>query len=218
MSMTRLVGLDLGTSGIRAVEARWHRDHYLIRRAATIELPEGCVLNGSVLDPDVVATALRRLWRLGRFASRKVAFAVTDTSVITRQLELPWMPEDDFRAALKYQVGDALPVDLDTVEVDFEPLSEYQLTDQHGQANDMLEFLLVAANKEVLTDISEVLLRARLEPAIADTSAFALIRAACSGVIAPGRPLEAIVDIGADALSVVIPQGGFPRRTGTASR
>ena len=211
MSVSRFVGLDLGTSGIRAVEARWHRDHYQIKRAAEVDLPEGCLLNGVILDADSVVKALRHLWRKGRFSTRKVAFAVTDTSVITRQLELPWMPADDFRTALKYQVGDALPVDLATVEVDFEPIAEFQVTDQHGQVNDMLQFLLVAANKEVLSGVSEVLLRARLEPIVADTSAFALIRAACGGVLAQDRPLEAIVDIGADALTVVIHQGGLPR-------
>ena len=194
MSVPRFVGLDLGTSGIRAVEARWHRDHYQIRRAAEVDLPEGCLLNGVILDTDSVVKALRHLWRRGRFSTRKVAFAVTDTSVITRQLELPWMPAEDFRTALKYQVGDALPVDLSTVEVDFEPIAEFQVTDQHGQVNDMLQFLLVAANKEILSSVAEVLLRARLEPIVADTSAFALIRAACAGVLAQDRPLEAIVD------------------------
>lgn len=211
MSKPRFVGLDLGTSGIRAVEARWHRDQYQIKRAAEVDLPEGCLLNGAIVDADAVVKALRHLWRRGRFTTRRVAFAVTDTSVITRQLELPWMPPDDFRTALRYQVADALPVDLTTVELDFEPISESQVTDQHGQVNDMLQFLLVAANKEILASVAEVLLRARLEPIVADTSAFALIRAACAGVLAQDRPLEAIVDIGADALTVVIHQGGLPR-------
>ena len=211
MPASRFVGLDLGTSGIRAVEARSKGGRYEIRRAAEIDLPDGCLLNGAILDPDAVVKALRSLWRKGRFSTRKVAFAVTDTSVITRQLELPWMPADDFRTALKYQVGDSLPVDLATVEVDFEPIAEYQVTDQHGQVNDMLQFLLVAGNKEVLAGVADVLLRARLEPVVADTSAFALIRAACGGVLSQKHPLEAVVDIGADALTVVIHQGGLPR-------
>ena len=211
MPAARFVGLDLGTSGIRAVEARQKRGRYEVKRAAQVDLPDGCLLNGSILEPDVVVKALRSLWRKGRFSTRKVAFAITDTSVITRQLELPWMPAEDFRTALKYQVSDALPVDLATVEVDFEPIAEYQVTDQHGQVNDMLQFLLIAANKDVLTGVADVLLRARLEPIIADTSAFALIRAACGGVLSQTRALEAVVDIGADALTVVIHQGGLPR-------
>ena len=209
--MPRLVGLDLGACGIRAVEAVQRRDGYVITRAAQMDLPDGWILNGVVLEPESVARALRRLWRTGHFTTRRVAVAITDTAVITRQLELPWMPPDDFRAALRYQVADSLPVDLAAVELDYQPLAEYQVADQHGQTMDMLEFLLVAANTEQLRAVADVILRARLEPVAQDTSAFALIRSATGGVLTGDSELRAIVDIGADALTVVVHQGGRPR-------
>jgi type IV pilus assembly protein PilM len=208
---THLVGLDLGTSGVRGVEARLHKGRYTIIRAAQVDLPEDCILNGAILEPDPVVKALRALWRRGRFTTRKVALAITDTSVITRQLDLPWMPPEDFRTALRYQVADALPVDLSSVQLDFHPLNEYQITDQHGQIVDMQQFLLVAANNDALTSVAKVLLRARLEPVVADTAAFALIRAACSGVLSSDTALQGVIDIGADALTVAIHQGGQPR-------
>ena len=158
--LPRLVGLDLGACGIRAVEAVQRRDGYVITRAAQMDLPDGWILNGVVLEPESVARALRRLWRTGHFTTRRVAVAITDTAVITRQLELPWMPPDDFRAALRYQVADSLPVDLAAVELDYQPLAEYQVADQHGQTMDMLEFLLVAANTEQLRAVADVILRA----------------------------------------------------------
>ena len=123
----RLVGLDLGSSGIRAVEARRGRDGWRIVKAAEVELEAGAIHAGVILDQPAVSKALRRLWRTGRFSTRKVAAAMSDAGVITRQVDLPWMPADDFRSALKYQVVDALPVDLATVELDYQPLSEFSV-------------------------------------------------------------------------------------------
>lgn len=206
----RLVGLDLGSSGIRAVEARKGRHGWRIVKVAEIELPSGAIHGGVIADQRAVSKALRRLWRSGRFSTRKVAASMSDAGVITRQVDLPWMPADDFRSALKYQVVDALPVDLATVELDYQPLSEFAVPDTHGQSTDMMQVLLVATPTEAVTDLCAALIAARLEPVRADTSAFALIRAASAGVLPESDECTALVDIGADALTVVVQQGGRP--------
>lgn len=206
----RLVGLDLGSSGIRAVEARRGRQGWRIVKAAEAELPEGAVHGGVIIDQAAVTKAVRRLWRAGRFSTRKVAAAMSDAGVITRQVDLPWMPADDFRSALKYQVVDALPVDLSTVELDYQPLDEFSLPDGHGHSTDMLQVLLVATPTEAVTDLCTALIAARLEPVRADTSAFALIRTVNGGVLNQSEECVALVDIGADVLTVVVQQGGRP--------
>jgi len=206
----RLVGLDLGSSGIRAVEARHGKDGWRIVKAAEIELPTGAIHAGVITDQPAVSKALRRLWRSGRFSTRKVAAALSDAGVITRQVDLPWMPAEDFRSALKYQVVDALPVDLSTVELDYQPLAEFTVPDGHGHSTDMLQVLLVATPTEAVTGLCETLIAARLEPVRADTSAFALIRTASGGTLPESDECTALVDIGADVLTVVVQQGGRP--------
>jgi len=210
--MTRTVGLDIGTSAVRAVELRRHRGEYLVHRMAEIDLPEGTVRAGTVVDTAALAKALRRLWRKGRFGSRKVIVGISDAAVITRRTELPWMPAEDFSAALRYQVADALPIDLSQVELDYQALGEFSVTEPSGHSTDMLDVLLVAANSELVTGICRALLEARLEPVHTDTSAFALIRSACGGRLRrAGDGLEALVDVGADVLTVIVHQGGQPR-------
>jgi len=204
------VGLDLGSSGIRAVEAKRGRQGWRITKVAEIELPEGAIHSGVITDQPAVTKALKRLWRSGRFSTRKVAAAMSDAGVITRQVDLPWMPAEDFRSALKYQVVDALPVDLATVELDYQPLAEFSVPDGHGHTTEMLQVLLVATPTETVTGLCDALIAARLEPVRADTSAFALIRTACGGMLQDSHECTAIVDIGADVLSVVVQQGGRP--------
>ncbi len=215
----KLVGLDIGTSGVRAVELTWDRktSSYRIKKAASVELPRGAVRNGSVHDEAVVAKALKRLWRKGHFSTRKVVMGLADNSLLTRQVDLPWMPPDDFRTALKYQVGDALPVDLDSVQIDYHLLGERHSADEHGQAVDLNRILIVAVSTDAVTSQANAVRKARLEPIGADTTAFALIRAACAGVLPGDTSTHAVVDLGADQLMVVVHRAGQPRFVRTIS-
>lgn len=208
-----VVGLDIGTSGIRAVQLRYDRkkDAFEIARAASVELPRGAVRNGAITDEGAVVKALRNLWKRGRFSSRKVVVGLADSGVLTRQIDLPWMPPADFRAALRYQVGDALPVDLATVEMDYHVLEEIERTDEHGQPVDVNRILIVAANRDAVAREAGVVRKARLRPVAVDSAAFALIRAACGGHLPADGATHALADIGADQVTVVIHQDGQPR-------
>ena len=213
MASSALVGLDIGTSGIRGVQVRPGRkaETPRIERAASVELPRGAVRNGTIADPKAVTKALKELWKRGRFSTRRVAIGLADSGVMTRQVELPWMPPDDFRTALRYQLGDALPVDLSTVELDYHLLAEIERTDDHGQPADLNRILVVAANREAITTEADVVRKAGLRPVLIDSSAFALIRAACQGRLPAEATTHAIADIGAEQLTVVIHQAGQPR-------
>lgn len=207
------VGVDIGSSGVRGVQLKRNRKsgEYRIIKAASVDLPCGAVHNGAVADQAAVVKALRQLWRKGRFSTKKVVIGLADGSVLTRQIDLPWMPPDDFRAALRYQVADALPVDLTTVQLDYHLLGEIERTDEHGQPVDVNRILIVATNTEAVTAEAAVVRKARLQPVVADTTAFALIRAACRGQLPGDGGVHAIADLGADQLTVAIHQGGQPR-------
>jgi type IV pilus assembly protein PilM len=208
-----VVGLDIGSSGVRAVQLTRGRKSggYVIDRAASVDLPREVLRNGRVTDPAALAKALKRLWRKGHFTTRRVVLGLADSGVLTRQLELPWMPPADFRTALRYQLNDALPVDLSTVELDYHLLGEVQRKDEHDQEVEFNRILIVAASTEAVAEQSQVVRKARLEPVAADSAAFALIRAACAGVVPSDSATQALADIGGDQLTVVIHAAGQPR-------
>lgn len=212
-SARHAVGLDIGASGVRGVEVRRHARAGTIEivHAASVDLPAGAIRNGVVDDPSPVAKALRALWRRGHFGTRRVAFALPDSGILTRQLDLPWMPPEDFRLALRYQVQDALPVDLASVDLDYHVLGEVRRTDATGHAVEENRILVVAANREATTTEANAVRKANLEPIAADSSAFALIRAACQGTLPPTTNSHVIVDIGAETTTVVVHAGGQPQ-------
>ena len=204
-----LVGLDLGATELRGVQV--NRRKGVVTHAARVPVPEGIFRHGEIADPKGLKKALRQLWRSGRFTTRRVAFALPDTAALTRQLDLPWMAPTDFRASLRWQVGESLPVDLDTVELDYVPLSTFSSHDQHGQEVRMQRCLVVASSTSLVTSMCSALTAAHLEPTAADVASLALLRAVTVTYPRAESELHALVDIGARDVTVVLHTGEQPR-------
>jgi type IV pilus assembly protein PilM len=219
-----LVGLDIGSSGLRAAEFALGR-RTTLRKFASRPLPEGVVRAGAVADPDALTDELKALWSEAKFGTKTVALGIANAGVRVRQMDLDWMPPADFRKALRYQVEDALPMPVDDANLDYHLLDELDVPGENGETRRVARVLLVAAAREMVDAFVESAHRAGLRTVSVDIVPFALIRAAgpparaaASTVAgengdaeADGETMEAIVDIGADTVNVVVHSGGQPR-------
>jgi type IV pilus assembly protein PilM len=210
-----VVGLDIGNTGVRAAEFQLGRRTTSLRRFASVDLPEDVIRYGMVVDPDAVTAALRELWSRGKFSSKAVVLGIANDGVLVRQMDLEWMPPADFRKGLRYQVADALPVPVDEANLDYYMLDEIeQAADGKADARRVARVMLVAAGREMVDTFVRSVQAAGLRPVRVDLLPFALVRAASSvvGSVADAdAPLEAVVDIGADTVVVVVHQGGRPQ-------
>jgi type IV pilus assembly protein PilM len=205
-----VVALDIGSSGVRAAEFTVGRRPRL-ERYAGMPLPVGAVSAGVIVDPAAVGKALKQLWSAARFSSKQVIFSVANDRVLVRQLDLDWMEPGDFRKALAYSVADAIPMSLEDTNLDFHVLEELPAVPELG-IDRTLRILLIAAGRDMVETYVTALDEAGLCPVKADLAPFALIRAVCpTAVSVPVDTAEAIVDIGADTLTVVTHSGGRPR-------
>jgi type IV pilus assembly protein PilM len=202
------VGLDIGTSCVRGVEASIARGSVRIDRFGQVALPVGAVRDGEVADVDLVAAALRRLWSEVGFKSRKVALGVSNQRVVVRQVDLPWMELAELRKSLGYQVADFLPMPVEQAILDFYPVEEY--LNEAGART--LRVLIVAGAREMITNAVEAVRRAGLKPASVDLTPFALIRAVVGQEqLGMASDAEAIVDVGARVTNIAVHQGGVPK-------
>ena len=117
--MTKVVGLDIGSYGVRAVQCVGSNRKLKIVKAAEVKLPKGAVVGGEVKNIEEVAEALRILWKEGKFGKGNVVIGVTGDNTIVRQVQLPWEPEGVFRGALPLRLGNELPVDPFEVSLDY---------------------------------------------------------------------------------------------------
>src|SRR3954451_6760406 len=144
-----LVGLDIGSTGVRAAEFVPGRRRATVRRFASVPLAPGVVHAGTVVDGQALTQAIRQLWSQGRFGTKEVAIGVANSGVLVRQMDLDWMPPADFRKALRYQVQDVLPIAVDDANLDYHLLDELDLDDE-GETRRVARILLVAAARDMV--------------------------------------------------------------------
>jgi type IV pilus assembly protein PilM len=203
------VGLDIGTSGVRAAELTLGKGGATLERFGQVALPEGAVRDGEVADSDAVAAAIKQLWAQAKFSSKKVVVGVANQKVIVRQVDLPWLPTDELRKALAFQVQDYVPMPVEEAILDFHPLEEF--TNDSGAR--MLRVLLVAAARDMVGSAIDAVHKAGLQPQMVDLTSFAVLRALTNldtSVVEASRA-EALIDVGAQVTNIVIHQAGVPR-------
>jgi type IV pilus assembly protein PilM len=212
MARRTAIGLDIGTSVVRAAEVSYGRAGTTLERFGQIVLPEGAVHDGEVVEQDEVVRCLHELWSATGFSHKRVVMGMANQRVIVRQLDLNWLEPEEFRASLPFQVQDYLPIPVDQAVLDFLPLEES--VDESDKR--IIKGLLVAAIKEtVMTNVS-CAQRAGLKVRSVDLSSFAVLRAlgrrvARNQELGQDADTEALIDVGAGVTNVIVHCDGLPR-------
>lgn len=204
-----LIGLDIGTSAVRAALVARTRSGWSLLRFGQVALPPGAVAGGEVRDQGEVSHAIEQLWKRARFKTKKVIVGVSNQRMVVRQVHIPYLEEKELRESIRFQVADHIPMSVEDAEIDFWILDDY--TTDSGDR--MLRLLLVAAASEMVESFVGAASNAGMQPAGVDLSAFAVARAvspAARGELGMAGA-EAVVDVGAGTTNIVVHRGGEPQ-------
>lgn len=210
MGKSRVIGLDIGTTHVRAAEIQFGADgpggktQPELVRYGEVALPVGAVKDAEVAEPQTVASALRTLWSQSKFSHKDVVLGVGNQRVLVRDLDLPSMPLAQLRAALPFQVQDMIPVAVEDAILDYYPTGS-----MNGPNGPLVRGLLVAATKETVVANTRAVELAGLRPVMVDLNAFALARVQARG--SWGEGTFAFIDIGARITNLVVVSQGLPR-------
>ncbi|KQO97395.1 type IV pilus assembly protein PilM [Leifsonia sp. Leaf264] len=202
---TSIVGVDFGGGMLRAVElSDADKSRPTIERYNEMPLPEGAIVRGEVVEPNTVATALKRLWSTGGFTSKSIAIGVGNHKVLARDLTVPRMPLQRIRESLPFQVQEMLPMPVAEALLDFYPVAEIE-TEQGPQ----VQGLLVAAAKDAVMANIRAAKLAGLSTVEVDLIPFALSRVFLRDERGSGTVM--LVEVGGGTTSVVIATNGVPQ-------
>lgn len=205
----RVVGLDIGSSAVRAVELSLGSSHPTLLAFGQVSLARGAVVDGEVAEPRAVSDAIRRLWKQGRFRQTRVHVSIAGLRAITRELDMPAVPPEEMDNAVRFQSNELIPFPPEQTVLSSQILEDFVGPNGEG----MRRVLVAAAHQDLLTKVVSAILDAGLFPINIDLASSALIRAV---VGANYRPLEvpdvpeAVVSIGAGITIVVVHRRGRP--------
>jgi type IV pilus assembly protein PilM len=119
------------------------------------------------MNSGAVVDALGRLFKDLRITQKEVALSISGHSVIIKKLNLPLMKRDELEEQIQWEAEQHIPFEISEVEID------YNILWQNPEVGQM-DVLLVAAKKEEIQDLSEVVRQAKLKPMVVDIDAFAM--------------------------------------------
>lgn len=190
-----IVGLDIGTSCIKAIELTREKYDHVITGYAQIDVPQEASRQEAIAE----------LMAAANFRTKRVATAVSGKNVVFRYITMPEMSDDKLTQAVRLEADKYIPFDVEDVELGAQRL---EVVPGDGGLDEM-QVLLIAAKKDVVGDHGRMLTELGLEPIAVGVDGFALGNAwelgdlSNPGLQEPGRTV-ALVDIGAVKTSINI--------------
>ncbi|MCY4659711.1 MAG: type IV pilus assembly protein PilM [Acidobacteria bacterium] len=198
-----LVGLDIGSSAVKAVEVEPTRASLRIVAAGAAPVPRGAVVDGVVVDGGAVAGAIRSVVDAHGVRARAVAASLAGSAVLVRRITVPRMSDSELDESIYWEVDQYVPVDLGDVTLDYQVLDR----ERDGDRGDTMDVLLVVAKKDRVAECASVIELAGLEPAVIDVDALALHNAYESAYGADRDPVV-LVHAGASAVTTAVVRAG----------
>ena len=209
MADKAILGLDIGTSRIKFVEARLGRHGPIVFNAGMGMTPRDTIANGVIVDPDTLGAAVRQLLSEFGVKTRSVVSSVaSQSSLVVRPIEVPRMTRQELQSTMQWEVDRHIPFAASEVIMDFEPLVPI---DQLPEDAQNMEVLLAVAQEDMIEAHVQTLFNAGLDPAALDVEPLS----ACRSLIDVAREqgsyerTYALLNIGAQTtdLSIFRPGG-----------
>ena len=200
-----IVGLDIGTSAVRAAEVDVSSMPPALITYGQVGLPPGSIVEGEIADQSAVTEAVKRLWAGGQFSRATVIVGIAGLRAITREIDLPFVPDDEVDSAVRFQSEEVIPFPPDKTILSSQVLADY--TSPEG--NKMRRVLVAAAHADLVDGVVAAIESAGINIEGVDLISSALVRALSDGN-STEQP-EAIVSVGAGLTVVVVHQQGRPQ-------
>jgi type IV pilus assembly protein PilM len=198
-----IVGLDIGSSCIKAVELKKARGGIELAHIGVEPLAQDIVVDSMIVDSGSVSSAISKIFSERGIKSKAVATSVSGHSVIVKKISVPTMSEQELAESIQTEAAQHIPFDITDVHIDYQILSE----DFSGPQMDVL---LVAVKKDKILNYTNVLSLAGKSCAVVDIDAFALQNCyEYNYSPAPGS-VVALLNLGASVMNINIVRGNVP--------
>jgi type IV pilus assembly protein PilM len=170
-----VVGLDIEAASVAATEVVVNGDVRL-GKSGIAPLAAGVSHEGEIGDPAALTATLKVLFAEHKLP-RDVRLGVANQRVVVRSLRLPLIEsETELEAAIRFQAQEDMPMPLDQAVLDWRVLKG----DPEVRAAGKMDVVVVAARRDMVSDLAAAVRDAGLRPVGLDVSAFAMIRALSS--------------------------------------
>jgi type IV pilus assembly protein PilM len=198
-----VVGLDIGSSSVKAVELRKKGNTYELVNLGIEPLGQDTVVDGAIMDALSVSSAIEKIFNDNRIKTKNVATSVSGHSVIVKRATVAAETEEELYNAIPYEAQQHIPFDMTDVNLSYQSLGP----SPSGTGTDVI---LVAVKREKILNHTNVLSQAGKIPTVVDYDGFAVYNAFEANYQIPTDQMAALLNIGASIMNIVIGRGSNP--------
>jgi type IV pilus assembly protein PilM len=193
-----LVGLDIGSSAVKAVELARKGPALQLVNLGFENLQTDTVVDGQIMELNNVSNVIAHIFAEHQIRTTRVAAGVSGHSVIVKNIVLPHMSDEELQESFSWHAEEHIPFDIGDVNLD------YELT---SKSSESLHVLMAACKSDKINNVKQAIQLAGKQPVIIDIDAFALQN--CYEVNYQPRQGEivALLNIGAATMNINILNG-----------
>lgn len=197
-----IVGIDIGSSSVKLVQLKPHKDGYLVGNVGMAPLPPEAIVDNTLMDSSSVVEVIRNLLKGLNITAKEAACSVSGNAVIIRKISMPTMPQDELEDQIQWEAEQYIPFDINDVNIDFQILA----SDDYEAAK--MNVLLVASKKDIINDYLAVFNEAGLKLVVVDVDAFAVQNVFELNYEPAPDEVSALINIGASIMNLNIVRDG----------
>ena len=197
------VGLDIGSGLIKVAVVEHGRGEPELAKVSIVPLLADAIVEGEIMDPGIVAEAVRDALSAAGVKGRDVVTAVGGRDVIIKKIQIERVKEQQARELMRWEAEQHVPFDMESVELDF------QILDPDAEGLEM-SVLLVAAKRDLVEGKLRLLTDTGINPAMVDVDAFALHNAFQLNHPDAMRGVVGLINIGHEVTNINILEDGVP--------
>lgn len=161
------IGIDIGSRGVHLAVLKATKSKVQLARVDSRDFPSDSIVDGTVLDTQVVTERIAELVKANKLAGKTVALSIAGRRVMIKRIETDVMSDEELKSAILYEAKSNLPFDVSEVSLDYAKIN-------HENDSGRMEVLLVAAKNERIFDAAEPAIWGGVRPTLLEAEPFAL--------------------------------------------
>ena len=193
-----LVGLDIGSSSVKAVELGKKGANLQLLNLGFENLQTDTIVDGQIMELNNVSNVIAHIFNEHQIRTNRVVAGVSGHSVIVKNIVLPQMSPEELQESFSWHAEEHIPFDISDVNLD------YQVT---SSSADALHVLMAACKSDKIANVKQAIQLAGKQPVVIDVDAFALQN--CYEVNYQPKPgdVVALLNIGSSTMNINILNG-----------
>ena len=193
-----LVGLDIGSSSVKAVELAKKGAALQLLSLGFENLQTDTIVDGQIMELNNVSNVITQIFNEHQIRTTRVAAGVSGHSVIVKNIVLPQMSQEELQESFSWHAEEHIPFDIADVNLD------YELT---GRSDDALHVLMAACKSDKIANVRQAIQLAGKQPVIIDVDAFALQNCYEVNYRPRAGEIVALLNVGAATMKINILNG-----------